>query len=65
MCVCVCVCVCDLYYLRGLKAFNVLAALATVLFTREIHVKLWRGMHIRAELAACVLWFHPFSCACV
>ena len=27
--VCVCVCVCALYYLRGLKAFNVLAARAT------------------------------------
>ena len=27
--VCVCVCVCDLYYFRGLMAFNVLAALAT------------------------------------
>ena len=29
VCVCVCVCVCALYYLRGLMAFNVLAALAT------------------------------------
>ena len=28
--VCVWVCVCDLYYLQGLKAFNVLAALCTI-----------------------------------
>ena len=48
--------VCALYCLRGQGPIKVLDAVrwvkrgGYVLFTREIHVQLWRGMHIRADM---------------